>query len=109
MVLYHPRAILSAGFIWKFKTTNMGYYINKLADGTPLPGKGKAKILIERGGATLIDPPTAFKEDLVCVVDNFAFDAAGYCFCEEEFKVFAAPDGRSKRWLIVPNAKELAK
>lgn len=87
----------------------MGYYINNLADGTELPGKGKAKALIESGGARLIDRPDGFVEDLVCVVDNGPFDAAGYCFSEEEFKVFASNDGRSKRWLIVPNAKELAK
>lgn len=87
----------------------MGYYINSLADTTLLPATGKAQFLIEKAGAKLIDPPSVFIEDLVCVVENGFFDAAGYAFCEEEFEVFSTPDGRPKKWLIVPNAKELAK
>lgn len=87
----------------------MGYYINELPDGTKLPAQGKVTALIEKVGAVLIPPPNSFKEDLVCVVDNGPFEAAGYAFSEDEFKVFAEIDNRPTKWLIVPNAKELAK
>ena len=37
------------------------------------------------------------------------FDAAGYCYSEEEFKEFSNPDDlRPKRWIIYPYAAELS-
>lgn len=86
----------------------MGYYINDLPDGRILPVIGKALFLERFAGAQRTDP--TFKENLVCVVDNGIFDAAGYAYDEEELEHFSSPgDYRMKIWLVVPNADELAK
>lgn len=85
----------------------MGYYINELKDGKKLPNLGKASFLIENARAEKTTP--SFKKNLVCVVNNGPFDAAAFCYCENEFAVFNHPDGRPKTWLIVPDAEELAK
>lgn len=85
----------------------MGYYINKLKDGTDLPANGKAEFLVKNANAVKVSGKE-FCENLVCVVDNRLFEAAGYCFSKEEFEAFKYPDGRSKQWLIVPDAKEIA-
>ena len=62
----------------------------------------------KRTGATKIDAPQTFQEDLVCVVDNGMFDAAAYLYNEAEMEYFKKHTG-NKVFLIVPNAKELAK
>lgn len=82
----------------------MGYYINTNSKGEPLP-INKVHALIQ-DGAELTD--ASFKENLICVVDNGMFMAAGYCFSEDEFEAFNQPDGRNKIWLIHPKAKELS-
>lgn len=87
----------------------MGYYINKMPAGI-LPDQGKVEFLIKHANAKVIEPPTrGWTDNLVCVAHNPNFDAAAYAFNEEEMKVFLRPDGRRKTWLLVPNAKELAK
>lgn len=81
----------------------MGYYINGIGNSF----QEKVRALKEKHNAIKTD--SSFKENLVCVVDNGLFAAAGYAYCEEERNVFADPkDMRPKVWLIVPNAKELA-
>jgi len=86
----------------------MGYYINKTSKGIELPVFDKADYLI-LDGAKEIPEPDEFVENLVCVVENCIFDAALYCYCEEEMKRAKEPaDLRPKRWLIHPNAAELA-
>lgn len=85
----------------------MGYYINQI-NGKILPAKDKANFLIENG-AIKVEGKLEFQENLVCVVENFLFDAAGYAYCEFEMDAFNSPyDNRKKTWLIVPNAAELA-
>lgn len=84
----------------------MGYYINKLPDGRLLPAIGKATFLERFAGAERTD--ISFKENLVCVVDNGLFDAAGYAYDEREFLDMARADGRKKIWLIVPDAAKLS-
>lgn len=84
----------------------MGYYINQI-NGKVLEPMFKAQQLISEG-ATLISEPEVFQENLVCVVENSFFDAAGYVYCEQEMEEFKIPDGRVKRWLIVPNADVLS-
>lgn len=56
-----------------------------------------------------MDKPEYVPGVTVCVVNNGPFETAAYAFCEEEFEVFASPDGRSKTWLMYEKAKELAK
>lgn len=85
----------------------MGQYINTVK-GNDLPRHGKAQFLIQHAGAKIVPMPALFTDNIVCVVDNGAFEAAGYCYSAQELEVFAYPDGRRKTWLIVPDAKELA-
>lgn len=85
----------------------MGFYLNEDSKGNQLPAKGKAKALINDGAVILSTPE--FVENLVCVVENAFFDAAGYCFSEHEFDIFKNDQsGRRKTWLTHPLAKELS-
>jgi hypothetical protein len=83
----------------------MGYYINKTSDGQPL-GRLKVEALLA-DGATMVDG-SEFLPNLVCVVDNGIFMAAGYCYSEQEYEEFKYPDGRNKTWLVHPKAKQLS-
>ena len=86
----------------------MGYYIDKTSKGTTLPACNKANNLI-LDGAVEISEPKEFVENLVCVIENTYFDAALYCYCENEMNIVKDPrDYRSKRWIIHPKAAELA-
>ena len=82
----------------------MGKYINGI--GTSF--EAKCANLKELHDA--VETDASFKEDLVCVVDNGPFAAAGYAFDEQEFNDFNDPnDLRPKKWFVVPNAASLAK
>lgn len=87
----------------------MGLYINNNSKGHPIGNSFNAKVanLIE-DGAVKIPEPTEFQENLVCVIDNGFFAAAGYAFSKEEMEVFLTPDNRNKQWLKFDKAKELA-
>lgn len=85
----------------------MGRYINELSTGQPI-GWRKAQALIN-DGAKEIPQPAEWRPNLVCVVDNGVFEAAGYAFDQREFEVFSAPDDRKKIWLEYPHAEALAK
>jgi hypothetical protein len=84
----------------------MGKYLDVFPDGTYLPEKGKADAILRRmPGAREIKAPKTPKEwqpDLVCVVENGWMDAAGYAYDARELDRFMYPDGRPRRWLIVP-------
>jgi hypothetical protein len=85
----------------------MGYYINETSDGKGLPASGKVQALLNDGAKIV---KAEFQTNLVCVVDNGFFEAAGYCYSESEFQAFNHPtDNRPKTWLVHPKAKELAK
>lgn len=84
----------------------MGYYINKTSSGQPLGNKTKYQQLIDDGGQPVAGDK--FEPNLVCVVDNGAFQAAGYCYSQAEFEDFKYPDGRKRQWLTHPKAAELA-
>jgi len=85
----------------------MGRYINEI-DGKPAPTHGKVKFIMDNTQAERIDAPEGFSEGIVCVVDNFAFEAAAYCYSPAELREFLREDGRKKTWLKVPNAAEIA-
>lgn len=52
----------------------MGLYINKLPSGETLPAINKVGHILSRiPGSKRIDPPTEWREGLVCVVDNGVF------------------------------------
>lgn len=91
----------------------MGYYINSTPAGT-LPNVGKAQFLLKNvPGTQQVPAPkreSDFVENLVCVVNNGMFEAAGYCFSVSEMIAFSQPsDSRPKIWLVVPDAKVFAK
>ena len=87
----------------------MGYYLQ-----TP-ETHGKAEFLCEEYGGEIINSQEAeeLMNDLestavVCVVNNGIFEAAGYCFSENEFKAFSRPgDTRPKTWLKFNNVAEI--
>jgi len=64
----------------------MGYYIQ-----TPGLHINKADKLVENYGARIIPQPTSYNQILkdnkayICVVSNGSFEAAAYCYDEEEF------------------------
>ena len=85
----------------------MGYYINNNSKGEILRPTQKANQLIS-DGAKVINP-IKWQPNLVCVVENGLFDAAGYCYCPSEFEAFTSPgDYRPKTWLIYEHAAVLS-
>jgi hypothetical protein len=85
----------------------MGKYLNQDSKGHPLPSTNKASALLADGASKTT--PT-WQPNLICVVSNGLFDAAGYCFSQEEFNAFNKPsDGRPRVWLTHPQASTLAK
>lgn len=92
----------------------MGKYLNIDSKGRSLGSGYYAKIgnLMADGALGVSD--RIFQNNMICVVDNgnFAaagYAAAGYAYDEDEFEVFKQFDGRPKTWLIYKFAKELAK
>jgi hypothetical protein len=86
----------------------MGYYITRDSDGRTLPVKGKADGLMA-DGAEIIFPPTEWKENLVCVVNNGAWDAAAYCYNSRELQRFLnGGHDRVVIWLLYKYAKTLS-
>lgn len=83
----------------------MGYYINTDSKGNVLRPLEFVKHLVE-DGAMIVTPE--WQENLICVIENNAFDAAGYCYSENEFEHFKEEDGRHKTWLTHPLAKQLS-
>ena len=90
----------------------MGYYIGKVPSGLPLDALGKARALAQIPGARQIGQPIVWQPNLVCVIDNGNFEAAGYIYNQAELEEFARRDSgepqRRRTWLIVPGAKDLA-
>ena len=82
----------------------MGYYIE-----TPRNKFKAAQICVAVPGAALFHMSDTFKfsdipegKALICVVDNGPFEAAAFCYSEEEFKVFNSPtDTRPKDWILM--------
>lgn len=85
----------------------MGYYINEDSKGNPLPPVGKFTYLIEDGGIPISGKE--FVENMVCIVNNGPFEAAGYLFNQREYEAFANPhDLRPKRYIVHEKAKQLS-
>lgn len=86
----------------------MGYYIQAPTR------KDKANFLIAEYGAKIVGhdsdvPEWDENEAIICVVDNGAFEAAGFAYSPQELSAFAAPDrGDYQRpcvWLKMDLAK----
>lgn len=89
----------------------MGMYLNKTSKGQMTSPKASMKLAdLINDGAEPIDEPKEWQDNLVCLVDNGSFGAAGYAYDEHEMNVFKKGyGGRSYVWLLYPNAKEFAK
>ena len=86
----------------------MGKYINAI-NGKPTGSSFTQKCnSILEAGATEVDGKS-YKSDLVCVVNNGPFAAAGYAYSESEYEQFVHPCGRPKRWFVLPGAAKYAK
>ena len=86
----------------------MGMYVNKNSQEKELPASGKVQMIANDGGIILDGCPDDFMENLVCVVDNYWFEAAAYAYDQAEFEAFKKDDGRSKTWMIYPHVKDVA-
>jgi len=88
----------------------MGKYINEDSKGEALGTSFAQKVMgLITDGAEEVHAEK-FEPNLVCIVDNGMFAAAGYAFDEDEFKEFKNhTGGRTTRWFIYPHAKKLAK
>ncbi len=84
----------------------MGYYINENSKGEPLAPHNKVIQLID-DGAIIINPPS-WQENLICVVENGVWDAAGFCYSKGEYNEFLEINGRRKTFLVHPLAKKLS-
>ena len=81
----------------------MGYYIEVPKN------KEKAQQLVNIYKATIIPCPVSLEDiptdkALICVVDNRAFEAAGYCFSQNEFEAFRHDFGlrqRPRQWVLM--------
>lgn len=86
----------------------MGYYIQ-------VPNnKGKARQIVELYGGRIVTDVPSFKnispdEAIICVLDNGAFEAAGFAYDERELAEFVAPDSfchqRPRTWVIMNRRK----
>lgn len=85
----------------------MGLYINQDSKGNILPAINKTQALIA-DGAKRIARPLEFRPNLVCVVDNIFFEAAGYCYSEAEMEEFKSVTNRNTQWLEYEHAEKLA-
>ena len=80
----------------------MGYYIE-----VPRNKQKALQIMALHGAKFTIIPPKSLSElaeneGLVCVVENGPFDAAGYCYDDDELEAFNDPrDHRPKTWLTM--------
>lgn len=80
------------------------------------PTKGKAEMLVEKHGAKMVNEADAMcyyndGDGVVCVVDNGFFEAAAFCYSQNEVSAFSDPsDLRPKTWLVMDRklAEQLA-
>jgi hypothetical protein len=87
----------------------MGRYVNSTSEGMiGASAKDKCNAIIADGGLE-IPTPREFITNLVCVVNNGTFGAAGYAYDEREMKSFQDPrDHRPIRWFIWNKVEQFA-
>lgn len=79
----------------------MGFYIETGSSSE------KAAWLLKNHNAIITRCPASFDDipsdkGLICVVDNYIFEAAAYCFSESELRDFSDwTDHRPKKWLLI--------
>ena len=96
----------------------MGSYINSI-NGSYIGTSAREKVtaLLNAGaqpflekGDEFVQMPNKYEENMVCVVDNGHFAAAGYAFDERQFETFKpkGTDDRPRYWFIFDKAKDFA-
>lgn len=80
----------------------MGYYIN-----TPNNKQKAEQICRDVKMAKIVPEPLSYdcvapSLGIICIVDNGPFEAAGFCYSEQEFEEFKREDGREKTWVLMP-------
>ncbi len=85
----------------------MGKYINVI-DGMPLGSsfESKCRALIENGAEQVSG--SDYLQNMICVVDNGLFAAAGWAYNEDEWKAFNYPCGRRKQWFVMDGVENYA-
>ena len=78
----------------------MGYYIEVPEN------KGKAQQIVELYGGRIVLSPPLFEdiapdEAIICVVDNGPFEAAAFCYNQDELYAFTHMDGRRRVWVVM--------
>lgn len=88
----------------------MGKYINETSKRMLKASfNDKCKGLEEDGAVSDPNNGSEFKENLVCVVDNGMFAAAGYCYSKQEFEYFwLGRGGRNWKWYVWDKVKEFS-
>ena len=81
----------------------MGFYIEG-------PLKDKEVFMHHEYGAESCVCPKSYSDipkgkALICIIDNGPFEAAGFCFDEEEFEEFIAPDPRPRSYVLINRTK----
>ena len=82
----------------------MGYYIEVPEN------HNKAQQIVELYGGRTVSFPPQFEditpdEAIICVVDNGPFEAAAFCFSQQELVAFSDYDGRPREWVIMSRKK----
>jgi len=82
----------------------VGYYIEVPKN------KGKAQQIVELYGGRIVLNPPLFEdiepgEAIICVVDNGPYEAAGFCYNQDELYAFTHMDGRRRVWVVMNRQK----
>lgn len=85
----------------------MGKYINAIENVVMGPDFESKCLIIKMHGGVETDAKE-FQPDLVCVVDNGPFAAAGYAYDADEWEAFSQDDGRKRQWFVLPDAANYA-
>ena len=96
-------------YLYIIKNKKMGKYINSTSKRGLGSSFSEKCIGLVEDGAVQIKKPDSFQENLICVVDNGMFAAAGYAYDRNEFAAFNSPsDTRIKAWFTWDKVKEYA-
>lgn len=89
----------------------MGFYLEQNSQGERLLSRNKADQLLDDGAEEIYtsEDNLVWQPNLVCVVSNGVFDAAGWAYNRREMEAFKATphDQRPRRWLIVPELRKI--
>lgn len=85
----------------------MGFYVD-VVNGDYLNAQRKADQILEKVPGAVETDGLAFNPNLICVIENPTFDAAGWCYNRREhMEFFMDRSGRPKRWIVVPDIAPL--